>query len=107
MRNKNWQTTTVSIKLRYSDFTTITRAKTIHPTSDDGIIFDVARQLFLDNYEKNRKVRLIGVHLTNFQEAEEQEELFETTNVKRKKMFQAVDSIRSKYGFKSLHVGDI
>lgn len=107
MRNKNWRTTTVSIKLRYSDFTTITRAKTIHPTGDDEIIFNVARQLFLDNYEKNRKVRLIGVHLTNFQEAEEQEELFETTNVKRKKMFQAVDSIRSKFGFKSLHVGDI
>lgn len=107
MRNKAWQTTTVSIKLRYSDFTTITRAKTIYPTDDDEIIFQVAHQLLVDNYEKNRKVRLIGVHLTNFQEMEEQEELFETENVKRKKMFQAVNSIRSKFGFKSLHVGEI
>ncbi|MDZ7764281.1 MAG: hypothetical protein U5K00_07610 [Melioribacteraceae bacterium] len=46
LRNENWQTSTVSIKLRYSDFVTWTRSKTIQATDDDKTVFDVAIDLF-------------------------------------------------------------
>ncbi|MFN3694106.1 MAG: hypothetical protein ACK4UV_03780, partial [Ignavibacterium sp.] len=47
-------------------------------------------------------VRLIGVGLTNFSPASEQEYLFEDYDVKRKKMFKAVTKIRDKFGYESI-----
>ena len=52
---------TVRIKVRYSDFTTLTRSSTlIHPTDDPVIITDVAISL-LKSIEQLRPVRLLGV----------------------------------------------
>lgn len=99
MRNHNWIASTVSIKLRYSDFQTITRARTLKPTDDDKIIFDTAWKLLSKAHTRRVAVRLIGVGLTNFSEYSEQEYLFEDEEVKRKKMFRAVTKIRDKYGY--------
>lgn len=58
---------TISIKLRYEDFTTITRAKTLYTyTNNLNAIKETSIELFGNNYEENRKVRLIGVKLSNF-----------------------------------------
>lgn len=105
LRNENWRTGTVNIKLRNSDFVTITRAKTIKPTSDDKIIYETARNLFNDAYKKGSAIRLIGVHLSNLTTFAEQEILFEDEDMRRNKMLKAVDSLRTKYGFKSVQVG--
>ncbi len=55
LRDKNWETSTISIKLRYSDLVTITRAKTIKATNDDKIIYETAVKLFNTAY--TRRVR--------------------------------------------------
>ena len=57
---------TVTIKVRYSDFTTITRSHTTQPTRDDAAI--VARALLLlEKTEAGRRpVRLLGVSVHNF-----------------------------------------
>ena len=107
LRDKNWQAATVSIKLRYSDFETITRAKTINPTDDDKTIFDTAVQLFRTNYKRRVSVRLIGIHLTKFSEFCEQEYLFEDKEIKRRKMFRAITKIRDKYGYCAVQFGGI
>ncbi len=106
LRDKNWESATVSIKLRYSDFVTITRAKTIRATNDDKIIFETALKLFRTAYNRRVAVRLIGVHLTKFSEFNEQEILFDKENLDRKNMLKAVTSIRSKFGFGSIKFGD-
>ena len=53
---------TITVKLRWSDFTTITRQKTvpgeIHKADD---IYKVARSLLYDNWEPGRPIRLLGV----------------------------------------------
>ncbi len=105
LRDKNWQTSTVSIKLRYSDFVTLTRAKTIKATDDDKEVFDTARKLFRNAYTRRVGVRLIGVHLSKFNEFAEQEILFEDDDTLRKKMFRAVTKIRDKYGYGSINLG--
>lgn len=105
MRDRNWVTSTVSIKLRYSDFVTLTRAKSINPTDDDKIIFDTAVKLFRNSYTRRVSVRLIGIHLGNFSEFSEQEILFEDENITRKKMLRAVTKIRDKFGYSSLKLG--
>ena len=107
LRNKNWQVSTVSIKLRYSDFVTLTRSKTIKATDDDKVIFETAVKLFRNAYTRRVSIRLIGIHLTKFSEFAEQEELFEDEDIIRKKMFRAVTKIRDKFGYSSINFGNI
>jgi len=107
LRNKNWQVSTVSIKLRYSDFVTLTRSKTIKATDDDKVIFETAARLFRSAYTRRVSIRLIGIHLTKFSEFAEQEELFEDEDIIRKKMFRAVTKIRDKFGYSSINFGNI
>jgi len=102
MRNHNWIASTITIKLRYSDFQTLTRSRTIKPTDDDKIVFDTAWQLLSKAHIRRVAVRLVGVGLSNFSEYSEQEFLFEDTEIKRKKMFRAVTRIRDKYGYNAI-----
>ncbi len=106
LRNEEWQAQTISIKLRYSDFETITRAKTLtHPTDDDKIIFETARSLFRNAYTRRVGIRLIGIHLTKLNHFFEQEFLFDDEELIRKRMLRAVMKIRDKYGFSSIQIG--
>jgi len=102
MRNHGWIASTVNVKLRYSDFQTLTRSRTIKPTDDDKIVFDTAWQLLSKAHIRRVAVRLVGVGLSNFSEYSEQEFLFEDTEIKRKKMFRAVTRIRDKYGYNAI-----
>ena len=105
LREYNWLASTISIKLRYSDFITITRAKTILPTDDDKIVFDTAVNLFRKAYTRRVAIRLIGIHLTNFNINSEQEKLFCDEEYIRKLMLHAVTRIRDKYGYESIKIG--
>jgi DNA polymerase-4 len=99
IRDMGWEASTVNIKLRYSDFQTLTRMKTIKPTDDDKIVFDTAWSLLKKSYTRRVAVRLIGVRLTNFSPYSEQEFLFEDYEIKRKKILRTVTRIRDKYGY--------
>lgn len=105
LRDENWQTTTISIKLRYSDFVTITRARTIKATDDDKLIIEVVLDLFRKAYTRRIAIRLIGVHLSNLTGFAEQEILFENEELKRKNMLKAVNLLRNKYGFNKISLG--
>lgn len=106
IRNENWQALTISIKLRYSDFETITRAKTlVNPTDDDKVIFETARTLFRQAYTRRVGIRLIGIHLSKLNHFFEQELLFEDEELIRKRMLRAVMKIRDKYGFSAIQIG--
>jgi DNA polymerase IV len=107
LRDNNWQASTISIKLRYSDFVTLTRAKTIKATDDDKTIFETAVKLLRKADTRRVSIRLIGIHLTNFNEFAEQEEIFEDEEMRRKKMFRAITKIRDKFGFASIQFGGI
>lgn len=105
LRNENWVTSTISIKLRYSDFTTITRAKSIIPTDDDKTVYETAVSLFRKAYARRVGVRLIGIHLGKLSHFTEQELLFEDEDAIRKKMLRAVMKIRDKFGYESVQIG--
>lgn len=105
LRNENWMTSTVSIKLRYSDFVTLTRAKTVSPTDDDKAIFETAADLFRKAYTRRVGIRLIGIHLSKLSHFLEQEMLFEDDEILRKKMLRAVMKIRDKFGYESIQIG--
>ena len=59
---------TLQLKLRYKDFTTITRAHTLPvPTQLDTEIFEQIRALFRKNWRAGAQVRLLGVQASSFE----------------------------------------
>jgi DNA polymerase-4 len=100
VRDQGFHARTLQLKLRYSDFTTITRAHSLAvPTSVDTEIFAATRKLFLENWESGRAVRLLGVQASNFQDAPEQLELLQVDNRgKWARALSASDRLRDKYG---------
>jgi DNA polymerase-4 len=100
VREQRFHARTLQLKLRYSDFTTITRAHSlVIPTSVDAEIFSTIRKLFLDHWEVGRPVRLLGVQASNFDDVPEQLELLEGDTRRRwERALSASDRLRDKYG---------
>jgi len=90
---------TVQIKLRYSDFTTFTRSKTLdHATQIDTELAEAARALFHKAWNKG-SIRLIGVYAQQFEANEGQTSLIAEPRTEGwRKALAAVDRIRGKYG---------
>ena len=58
---------TVTLKLKYSDFQTVTRSKSFtKPISDGSAIGEIACELLRKTEAGSRPVRLIGVSISNF-----------------------------------------
>ena len=90
----------VQIKLRYSDFTTYTRGRTLErPTQLDAEVLEIVRELFSANWEKGRSVRLIGVQTNSLEAGGGQMELLSNAQETRlKRAMTAVDSLRDRFG---------
>ena len=100
LRENGLAARTIQIKLRYSDFSTITRAQSVaQPTAVDTEIFQITRKLFLENWEKGRAIRLLGVHASHFEDVPEQLDLLEgATHNRWTRALSASDRLRDKYG---------
>ena len=96
---------TVALKLRYSDFQTVTRSKKLDmPTAEDHVLFKTGVGLFRKLFTHGAKVRLIGITFTSLTAyPHRQEELFDCKGGQSwDGLYQGIDHIRNKYGFKSL-----
>jgi DNA polymerase-4 len=103
LRKQGLRGRTVKLKLRYADFKTLTRQMTMDaPTDLEQVIFDQAARLLERAWDRRKKVRLIGVGVSKFELEEQQLSLFEGTGEgkveKLRRLDQAVDRIREKYG---------
>lgn len=96
---------TVTLKLRYSDFTTLTRAETLEqPTAWDGEIYQTVRRLWRNNWN-GAPVRLIGVTLSKLGTADgggRQMSLFAENRERDDRLAGAIDRIKDKYGEKAV-----
>ena len=92
---------TIMIKLRYSNFATLTRANTFpHFTCLDEDIYETAKNLFISAWDHLRKIRLIGVTVTNLSAKDDfmrQLALFEKDK-RRERVTAAIDNLRNKFG---------
>jgi DNA polymerase-4 len=100
LREGGYFARTLQLKLRYKDFTTITRAYTLEqPTQMDNQIFEQVRRLFFDNWKPGAPVRLLGVQTSNFESGSNQLDLLEPSKQQRwQKALAAVDHVRDKFG---------
>jgi DNA polymerase IV len=106
LRENKLYARTIQLKLRYKDFTTITRAHSLPiPTQLDTQIFEQARTLFRNNWKKGVAVRLLGVQASSFEAHSGQIDLLEPDRQNRWKQALAVaDRLRDKYGESSVHL---
>ena len=104
LREANLHTRTIQLKLRYKDFTTITRAHTLPAATQlDGEIFAQARTLFRKNWKPGREVRLLGVQASSLEQQADQMNLLEGSRLKRwKDALAAADRLRDKFGESSI-----
>jgi DNA polymerase-4 len=105
LREANLYARTVQLKLRYKDFTTITRAHTLpSPTQLDTEIFEHIRTLFRKNWKKGTLVRLLGVKASSFTaHTSEQMDLLEGNRQQRwKDALAAADRLRDRFGESSV-----
>jgi DNA polymerase-4 len=100
LREANVHARTIQLKLRYKDFTTITRAHSLEqPTQMDTEIFEQSRRLFMNNWKRGVPVRLLGVQASNFDTVPEQISLLDPSRNERwKKALAAADHLRDKFG---------
>lgn len=90
---------TIQIKLRYSDFSTFTRSRTLdHATQIDAEISAAARELFRRHWT-GKPIRLLGVCGQSLEACEGQTSLLAEPRAEGwRRALAAVDKIRGKYG---------
>jgi DNA polymerase-4 len=105
LREHRMHARTVQLKLRYSDFTTLTRANTLEqPTQIDIELIEHSRLLFRKNWNGS-PVRLLGVQTSSLEHAEGQLNLLEGEKTRRwRSALSAMDKLRDRFGEKSVSV---
>ncbi len=91
---------TIQLKLRYENFSTITRACSLdHATQLDQEVAGSVIRLFRQAWDEKTPIRLLGVHAGNLQAAEGQMSLLEEPQTARlRNAFRSVDHIRNRFG---------
>ncbi len=87
----------IAVKIRYPDFTTVSKQMAIDFTLRDDELIRFAKDLFNKLYKKGTPVRLLGVRLSELTNHPVQANLFE--DVERKtELYKAIDEVKNKFG---------
>jgi DNA polymerase IV len=91
----------ITVKVRYSDFRTVTKQHVIPYSCADHVLHENAKQLFDKVYEHGERLRLIGVRLSDLVPGNYQIHMFDDT-IQSIHLYQAIDAIKHKFGEKVL-----
>jgi DNA polymerase IV len=98
--------TTVKLKIRWPDFTTLTRQTTLpNPTNQDSLIAKTALNLLKKTREPGQSVRLLGVGVSGLGAPFHQLELWGTGSEKERRLQQVMDELQQKYGQRAIARG--
>ena len=97
MREQNKLAGCVTVKLRYSNFDTVTKQCAIGYTSCDHLLIPIVKELFQKLFDRRMLVRLIGVRFSHLVPGNYQINLFQDKEEKIK-LYQALDSVNHRYG---------
>ena len=96
LREEEKLTGCVTVKLRYADFTTVTKQEVIDYTALDNILIAKAKNLFNSLYKKGEKLRLLGVRFSHLVPITIQMSLFDA--IEKLELYKAVDGIKNQFG---------
>ena len=97
LRRGNKLTSSISVKIRYSDFNTYTKQAQIPYTSADHILIPKIQELFRQLYNRRLLIRLIGVKFTSLAGGHYQINLFDDSQ-DMLNLYNSIDKIRNRYG---------
>ena len=101
LRQEKWLTSTVVVKIRYSNFDTETKQYRIPYTSSDHTLLRYALELFEKVYNRRMRIRLIGIKFTGLVHGCHQMNLFEDTE-ELISLYQTLDKIKMRFGSTSV-----
>src|SRR6266508_7391 len=104
LRREEMYARCLTVKIRYSNFHTITRSRTLpSPTCFDKEIFEVVSDLLRQNLTQGRAVRLLGVSASALQISGWQEPLLNRDKRQSfERLYKGIDELRHKYGANSI-----
>lgn len=108
LRGQQRRARTVTLKLRWSDFTTLTRSRTLERPAQTTEELTACGWALLDELlerESLRPVRLIGLGASNLVEDAVQLGFDDGATLRAERVDRAVDAIRGRYGRRSVQRG--
>jgi DNA polymerase IV len=116
LRRKGLCGRTVTVKLRFSDFTTKTVRRTVGtPTDDESVFGPIALELLRSAWSPGIGLRLLGVGISGFDDKTVQLDLLgddvgidtvgETGRTHREELVRVLDAVREKFGDKAVRFG--
>lgn len=107
LRKNNLAGKTIKLKIRWPDFTTLTRQTTLNdPTDQDEVITRTALELLKAVRKPNQAVRLIGVGVSGLGPPIRQLGLWDMDVERSRRLQQAMDRLNEKYGRDVIHKGE-
>jgi len=97
LRQENWLTSTVTVKIRYSNFDTEFKQCTVPYTSADHTLTKTVLELFKKLYHRRMSLRMVGVSFSGLVRGTYQINMFEDT-VEMMSLYQAMDKIKNRFG---------
>jgi DNA polymerase IV len=108
LRKENLAGRTIKLKIRWPDFTTLTRQTTLgHGTDQEEEIAQTALELMKNVRAPNQAVRLIGVGVSGLGQPVRQLGLWDMDSERSRKLQEAVDALQEKYGRNVVHKGEM
>ena len=103
LRDRELFAKTIGIKVRFADFSTITRSKTLPlPISSTQEIFQVVKDLYLALKLDRARLRLVGVSLENLKEEGPQQLMLGQREKGWREAEGAVDQASARFGEQSV-----
>jgi DNA polymerase-4 len=106
LRERNLFAKTISIKIKFADFTSITRSKTV-PLAIDGTqeVYEIVKKLYLALRNEGARIRLVGVSLGNLTEASPVQLEFGAREKGWRDADTAIDKAKARFGRESVRPG--
>jgi DNA polymerase-4 len=97
LRSQNKLSGCITVKIRYSNFDTITKQMTIPYTANTSTMQAKVRALFDKLYDRRLLIRLIGVRLSNLVQGSYQISIFDDTQ-EQISLYQSIDHLKKRFG---------
>jgi DNA polymerase-4 len=106
LRENGFYAKTISIKVRFADFSTISRSKTLPlPIDSTHDIYEIAKTLYLGLNLDRARLRLVGISLDNLSEAAPEQLLLGAREKGWREADTAIDRAKLRFGGGSVRPG--
>jgi DNA polymerase-4 len=102
LRKKKLTAKKLTVKVRFSDFKTISRGTKMPGVSAQQIVYELGIRILQEMLKEKKRIRLVGIALSGFEHDGLQSSMFRMKEERLNQLNGALDRVRGKFGFNSL-----